>query len=45
MPPEDIEEHLSFEPKQLTNGWTRSDTDLTLYYQPTGMKIPSGRFY
>ncbi len=32
---EDMEDRLSFDPKALTLGWYRSDTDLTLYYQPT----------
>jgi hypothetical protein len=32
---EGMEDRLSFDPFELARGWVRSDTDLTLYYQPT----------
>ena len=32
---EDMEDRLDFDLKALGHGWIRSDTDLTLYYQPT----------
>ena len=32
---EDMEDRLDFDIQALGHGWIRSDTDLTLYYQPT----------
>lgn len=32
---EEMEDRLSFDLKELAQGWIRSDIDMTLYYQPT----------